>query len=461
VKVLQHRIPPRVLLVVGAEFLSALVAFFLSASMVTGGDLRLARELEGALLPQGLTFAFAAILGIATMGLYSTHQRLRVEGIVVRLTVGIALAAVGLAVLAFLIPLVDERVIWLAAVGLSLPLVGGSRMMLQLLMDDELFRRRVLVFGAGKRAASLLELRRRSDQRGFRIVAFVATESDGDRIDDSRVRAYDAPLLTMAHEGLVSEIVVAVDDRRRSFPIRELLECKLSGINIVDVLDFLERESGRVKIDLVNPGWLVFSEGLSKSARRTISSRVFDLLMSITLLIVALPLMLITAAAIFLEDGAPVLFRQARVGFLGEEFTLYKFRSMRKDAEADGQARWAQMNDTRVTRVGCVIRRLRLDELPQLINVIQGDMAFVGPRPERPEFVDQLAETIPYYHERHYVKPGLTGWAQLSYPYGASETDALGKLQFDLYYVKHRSLIFDLMILLQTVEVVLWRKGAR
>jgi exopolysaccharide biosynthesis polyprenyl glycosylphosphotransferase len=187
----------------------------------------------------------------------------------------------------------------------------------------------------------------------------------------------------------------------------------------------------------------------------------FDVAVSLALLAVTWPVMLLTALAILVEDGRPIFYRQTRVGILGREFELLKFRSMTKDAESGTGARWAQKNDSRVTKVGAVIRRVRLDELPQLFNVIRGDMRFIGPRPERPEFVEALSQKIPYYHERHCVKPGLTGWAQLCYPYGSSETDAFQKLQFDLYYVKYQSLIFDLMILLQTVEVVLWRKGAR
>jgi lipopolysaccharide/colanic/teichoic acid biosynthesis glycosyltransferase len=190
-------------------------------------------------------------------------------------------------------------------------------------------------------------------------------------------------------------------------------------------------------------------------------ARLFDLVVCAPLLLVAFPLMVLTAVAILLEDGGPIFYRQTRVGMLGRHFELLKFRSMTKDAEKDGAARWATHNDTRVTKVGALIRKLRMDELPQLFNIIWGDMRLVGPRPERPEFVTALSERIPYYHERHCVKPGLTGWAQLCYPYGSSERDALEKLQFDLYYVKKQSLLFDFMILLQTVEVVLWGKGAR
>jgi len=258
------------------------------------------------------------------------------------------------------------------------------------------------------------------------------------------------------------EIVVAMDDRRRGFPIAELLECRLAGIDVTELLSFLERETGRVRIDVLNPSWMIFGQGFRRDPLRLISSRTLDLAASLSVLALASPLMLLAVLAIKFEDGwtAPVLYRQRRVGFGGKPFDVLKFRSMRTDAESDGLARWAQLRDPRVTRVGSFMRKVRIDELPQLFNVLRGQMSVVGPRPERPEFVADLAERIPYYVERHCVKPGLTGWAQLCYPYGSSERDALEKLQYDLFYVKNNSLLFDLAILLQTVEVVLFGNGS-
>jgi sugar transferase (PEP-CTERM system associated) len=306
-----------------------------------------------------------------------------------------------------------------------------------------------------------MQLRRRSDQRGFHIVAFVPVPGELQLIGDERIDNSRANLVELARKHDVDEIVIAMDDRRRGFPIRELLDCKFAGIDVVDILTFLERESGKVMVGLMEPSWMIFSEGFTRRSSRMAVARCVDLAAAVVGLVVGWPLMALTALAILIEDGRPVLYRQTRVGFLGEPFQLLKFRSMTKDAEKRGEARWAQRNDSRVTKVGALIRKLRLDELPQLLNIIRGDMRLVGPRPERPEFVTSLVETIPYYHERHCVKPGLTGWAQLSYPYGSSERDALEKLQFDLYYVKNQSLMFDLVILLQTVEVVIWGKGAR
>ncbi|HUA90305.1 MAG TPA: exopolysaccharide biosynthesis polyprenyl glycosylphosphotransferase, partial [Steroidobacteraceae bacterium] len=228
------------------------------------------------------------------------------------------------------------------------------------------------------------------------------------------------------------------------------------------LLTFLERETGRVRLDVLNPSWMIFGQGFRRDPLRLFSSRMLDLGASVAVLAISLPVMLLTVVAIKLEDGlrAPTLYSQRRVGLGGREFNVLKFRSMRTDAEANG-AVWAQRSDPRVTRVGAVIRKLRIDELPQILNVLRGHMSFIGPRPERPEFVAELAEKIPYYVQRHYVKPGITGWAQLCYPYGSSEQDALEKLQYDLYYIKNNSLLFDLSILVQTAEVVLLGKGAR
>jgi sugar transferase (PEP-CTERM system associated) len=260
----------------------------------------------------------------------------------------------------------------------------------------------------------------------------------------------------------IDEIVVAMDDRRRNFPIAELLQCRLKGVDITDVVTFLERETGKVHLDVLNPSWLIFGEGFRRDTWRRIEERLFDVVSSSLLLIVTSPVLLLTTLAVWVDSGlrGPVFYRQVRVGYAGRNFEVIKFRSMRVDAEKNG-AIWATPGDNRVTRVGSVIRKLRIDELPQIVNVLKGDMSFVGPRPERPEFVARLAETIPYYSERHWVKPGITGWAQLCYPYGASERDAIEKLQYDLYYVKNHSLLFDIMVLAQTVEVVLLGKGAR
>ena len=228
----------------------------------------------------------------------------------------------------------------------------------------------------------------------------------------------------------------------------------------MEAADFYERQLGKIRIDTLHPSNVIFADGFTQAVIRSSEKRAMDILVSALMLLSTLPIMALTAAAIYFESGGPVLYRQERVGRRGRVFTLLKFRSMRQDAEANG-AVWALQNDMRVTRIGSFIRRTRIDELPQLINVLKGDMSFVGPRPERPQFVAELSKSIPYYDLRHYVKPGITGWAQILYPYGASINDAREKLQYDLYYLKNYSIFLDINILLQTIQVILWRKGAR
>ena len=267
-------------------------------------------------------------------------------------------------------------------------------------------------------------------------------------------------LVDYARSLKVDQLVVALRERSEVFPLEQILDCKMAGIRVIDAASFFEQQTGKIKIDALSPSTIVFAEGFIQAVLRSYTHRAFDVVVSVGMLLVTWPIMLATAVAIWLEDGLPVLYRQVRVGRDNRHFAILKFRSMSTDAERDG-IRWAVAGDSRVTRVGRFIRKTRIDELPQLINVIRGEMSFVGPRPERPEFVAELEKKIPYYRVRHRVNPGITGWAQICYPYGASDRDALEKLQFDLYYIKNYSLFLDLMILIQTAQVILWGKGAR
>jgi sugar transferase (PEP-CTERM system associated) len=244
-------------------------------------------------------------------------------------------------------------------------------------------------------------------------------------------------------------------------PLRELLDCKLAGVTVNDLSSFFERMRGQVRLDSLRASWLIYGDGFRQGIGRTVVKRVFDVVAASVLLVVTAPVMLLAAIAIALESGFPVIYRQERVGQGGRTFKVLKFRSMRLDAEADGKPRWATNSDDRITRVGHFMRKTRIDELPQIFNVLHGDMSFVGPRPERPYFVDQLTDQIPFYAARHSVKPGITGWAQVRYSYGASVDDAVQKLQYDLYYVKNHTLFLDLLVLVQTVRVVLTGDGAR
>jgi sugar transferase (PEP-CTERM system associated) len=417
----------------------------------------------GPIWPRALLVAAVLLTSLAALGLYQLRQRVSFTGVLVRLVLAIALAEVVLALIFYVAPSIYVgRGVGVLIGGFALIGFALTRYLFLRLVDEEVFKRRVLVWGAGHRAAFIARrLRRRTDQRGFRIVGYLRAPGDGEQVAGSQ--AADAPgdLVRIALRHRVEEIVVAMDDRRAGFPTAELLECRLRGIQVTDIATFLERESGRVSIDLMHPSWLIFSPGFRCDLFRLTNKRCFDVAVSLAMLLAALPIALLTAAAIWVEDRGPIFYRQVRMGQNGRLFTIFKFRSMRVDAERDGEPRWAAPNDPRVTCVGALIRRLRIDELPQLLNVLAGHMSFVGPRPERPAFVEQLAQAVPFYPERHFVKPGITGWAQVRYSYGASAKDAREKLEYDLYYVKHHTLAFDLMVLLQTVEIVLFRIGSR
>ena len=448
------------MLEVAAVFCALIASRFLNFHFISHAN----NDDEGSVWVRSLLFTGATFACTMAFGLYSARQRARTVGILIRVVAsvgaGVAITAVGF----YLNPHLWIGRSVLAIAGL---LVIAIMLILRLgfsrLADDTPFKRRVIVYGAGRRAVPIAALRRSSDLRGFVLVGFVQPPGEEVALPAERLVHADGMLLDLCAQHEVDEIVVAMDERRDAFPIRELLDCRLAGIDVIEPSTFLERETGRVRIDVLNPSWLIFGEGFRRGSVRLQSARVLDLLAASALLILTCPLMVATALAIKLDDGwrSPIFFKQERVGFGGRIFGLLKFRSMCVDAEAGGQALWAQKNDSRVTRVGAVIRKLRIDELPQILNVLKGEMGLVGPRPERPEFVKQLAERIPYYVERLSVKPGITGWAQLCYPYGSSEQDALEKLQYDLYYIKNHNLLFDIAILVQTAEVVLMGKGAR
>jgi sugar transferase (PEP-CTERM system associated) len=434
------------------------------AGLLVFGSLAECARLLGPVAPKAALVAVVSLTSLIAMGLYQFHQRLYFSEAIVRVLVGLTFAALALAILFYAYPpLTIARDIASIAIGYSLVLLLGTRYVFVRTVDEHIFRRKSLIYGAGKRAASISAIRRRADRRGFRVIGSIAAQGDKVLNDGEVIATNGRSLAEIAVDMGAEEIVVAMDDRRGNLPVRELLEAKLKGIDVVDLLEFLERETGKIRIDLVNPGWLIFSPGFRVSKIRRFAKRALDLVVSLTLLIVSWPIMIAAAVAIKIEDGikAPIFYRQVRVGRGGVDFDVLKFRSMTVNAESDGVAVWASENDSRVTRVGHFLRKMRLDELPQVFNVLAGQMSIVGPRPERPEFVNELQETVPYYSERHVVKPGVTGWAQLKYSYGASEEDAVEKLQFDLYYIKNQTLILDIMIILQTVEVVLWGKGAR
>jgi sugar transferase (PEP-CTERM system associated) len=410
-------------------------------------------------------FAAITVLCLAAMGLYEPRMREGASGILLRTVGGFVAATVVLSAIFYLLP---ELHLWrgiyfyTAITAFTANLI--TRSAFTALTHREEFKSRVLVYGSGQAASTISSsMRRRADRQGFTIVGFVRVGGEESKIKSERVINLRQSLSEYTRQTEIDQVVIALDDKRDSLPMEELFNCRLNGVDVHDLVNFFEREAGKILVDFATPGWMAFTDGFKCSPASKLAKRWFDITASFTLLMFSWPIMLLAAIAIWLEDGfgAPVFFRQTRVGLNGKIFQVLKFRSMSVDAEGDGKARWATQNDSRVTRVGNFIRRTRIDELPQILNVLAGDMAFIGPRPERPEFVKELAERIPYYNARHCVKPGITGWAQLCYPYGSSENDARQKLQFDLYYVKNHSLFLDFMICLTTVEVVLFGKGAR
>jgi sugar transferase (PEP-CTERM system associated) len=321
---------------------------------------------------------------------------------------------------------------------------------------------RILIFGAGQPAQVVADTLAKADPNAS-IVGFVPgpNETQPTVAAHQLLRVRGSLSETAAHLA-VDEIVVALTERRAgSMPLRQLLDCKLAGVKVYDLNTHFEKTLGQIRVDFLNAGWLIFGDGFNQGTLRTFIKRVFDIVSASVLIVLSAPLMLITALLIKAESKGPVFYRQERVGLNGSTFMVTKFRSMRTDAEKDGRPQWAQANDSRVTRVGGVIRRVRIDELPQLFNVLKGEMSLVGPRPERPFFVQELTQQIPFYAVRHSVKPGVTGWAQVRYHYGATVEDSQEKLQYDLYYVKNHTLFLDLVVLMETVGVVLTGKGAR
>ncbi len=410
-------------------------------------------------------FATMLILGMTAMGLYQGHLRQSQFGALGRQAIGFMLGTLGLLVLFYLVPQLGiGRGVLALALLFGFLFVAGLRLLSERMIDVDALKQRIVVLGSGERAALIDQrLRRQSDRRNFLLVGYVQYGSETPVVCDDKLLVPDAPLAEWALLHRIDEIVFGPDDRRGGLPMQDLLQCKQFGIEVTDLASFFEREAGKIKLSLTDPSWLIFSGGFDSSLGRRMSKRTMDVAASLAVLAVTWPLLLLVALAIRIESGPgqPILYRQERVGLMGSVFRLIKFRSMRTDAEQDGIARWAGKNDGRVTRVGRFIRRTRLDELPQLWNILKGDMSIVGPRPERPEFVAGLDRELRYYHLRHCVRPGLAGWAQLRYAYGATKQDAEEKLKYDLFYVKNHNLVFDLLILIQTFEVVVFGRGAR
>jgi len=412
-------------------------------------------------------FLYAAVmqLSLLAFGVYQRQAGRFIDVMMLRIASGLLLGLIPLGVSYYIAPMFFlGRGVLAITVILSFVQISIVRLMFRQVIKERNMWSRILVLGSGIHANLIRNVNEAGDLRGLNIIGYVVVAGDKQTEDKSDSIVLDKPLVKYVEEKDIDEIVLAVDDRRLGgLPAKDLLDCKMSGIDILDMVSFFERRTGKIRLDILYPSWLYLSEGFHESAFRSMIKRTFDIAVVMLLLPIALPLMLLSALAILIEckGRGGVLYKQTRVKQDNKPFQIYKFRSMVTDAEKDGVARWASKNDSRITMVGSIMRTLRLDELPQLFNVLKGDMSFVGPRPERPEFVEQLSEKFPFYEERHRVKPGLTGWAQIRYPYGNTDEDALEKLQYDLYYVKNFSIFLDLLILLQTAEVVMMGKGAQ
>jgi sugar transferase (PEP-CTERM system associated) len=461
VRLFKHYVSPVVLWLGALDFVLLLLAGEAGWALRTwqiGGDV----VLDPARLPHLLTFAVTMQLAMVGVGAYGAEALRAMRLAAARLVVAISLGVLLLSLVFFLLPAVTFwRSNLLYAMLLAFLALFAARLAFERVIGAEGFRRRILILGAGPRAARIGALAE-VEGAAFAVAGYVAMNDGPVAVQGVPNRAEIDSLTDHVVSLGVSEVVLALEERRNALPLADLLRIKTTGVHVNDISSFIERETGRVDLDSLNPSWLIFSDGFSAGRRISAAGkRLFDVLVSAAILLVFGPLILITALAVRLESRGPAFFRQKRVGLYGEPFELIKLRSMREDAEVGGKAVWAQKDDPRVTRIGGIIRKLRIDELPQAWTVLTGKMSFVGPRPERPQFVDDLEARLPFYAERHVVKPGITGWAQINFPYGASVEDARQKLEYDLYYAKNYTPFLDVLILLQTVRVVLWPEGAR
>jgi len=371
-----------------------------------------------------------------------------------RLIQSIGITSITLAIIYFLWPdVIIGRWIFFASLIVLLLFLVSWRLLYSLVIRRKLFAEKAIILGSGELARDMLhEIESRKDL-SYDIVCAIANEKNQDMKDqfrDMSVHYGFDNICNLAEAENVKSVIVALDEKRGILPYEELLKCKVKGMDIIDGESFYERITGKLLVEKINPSWLIFADGFVKSKVSRAVKRLVGLLLSTLMLVLLSPLILLVAIAIKLDSPGAALFSQERVGEYGKTYTLHKFRSMRADAEKESGPVWASEEDPRVTRMGKIIRKLRIDELPQLWNVFKGDMSFVGPRPERPVFVEKLKKIVPYYNERLSVKPGVTGWAQIKYPYGASEEDALQKLKYDLYYIKNMSMVIELIVIFQT-----------
>lgn len=461
IRLFKHYIPYPVLFLALIDFF-LLIAAAETAWVFRAHQIGMDVDYIGNRFGQLVTFAASVHIAAMAVGVYGADALQSLRFAIARLLVAVSLGVIFQSIMAFMVP---GTTLWrsnsLYAMGLAFVFLALSRAILGSLVGGQSFKRRLLVLGAGPRAQRIKDLEAKPGT-GFVVVGFIAMDEAKRVIPEAINRSAIYNLADYVVKFGTSEVVLALEERRNALPLDDLLRIKTTGVHVNDISTFLERETGRVDLDSVNPSWLIFSDGFSSGRRLSgIAKRLFDIAASSILLFFTAPIILLFAVLVKLESKGPAFYRQTRVGLFGQPYSVLKLRSMRTDAESSGKAVWAQKNDDRVTAVGRFIRKVRIDELPQTWNVLKGEMSFVGPRPERPEFVADLEQQLSYYAERHMVKPGITGWAQINYPYGASIEDSRHKLEYDLYYAKNYTPFLDLLILLQTIRVILWPEGAR
>lgn len=412
-----------------------------------------------------LLVAVVAQLSLYFNDLYEFNVSENMIDLATRLIQSVGITSIVLAVVYFIWPdAIIGRWIFFASIIILLLFLVSWRILYTIIIQKRIFVEKAIVIGVGELASDIMrEIKNRRDS-SYDIKGLCGHENEkniGDNLGGVPIKYGFKGLCDFAIKEQAASLIVAMDEKRGFMPYDQLLNCKVKGISIIDGESFYERITGKILVEKINPSWLIFSDGFKKSNANKIIKRFTGLLLSSTMLVCLFPFMLLVAIAIKLESRGPVIFSQERVGENQELFTLYKFRSMKMNAEKESGPVWATEDDPRITKIGKIIRKLRIDELPQLYNVFKGDMSFVGPRPEREHFVDILIKKVPYYRERFSVKPGLTGWAQIKYPYGATEKDALEKLKYELYYIKNMTMIMDLMIIFHTVKIVLLGRGSR
>ena len=419
--------------------------------------------IRNGLLKAGVA-TFFCLAGFYLFDLYDFVLMHDWRELVLRLVQAMGFAWIALALTFYLFPdLMLGRTIWAIWLPLALFLMAGWRVLIYWAWGRPGFGEKILIVGSGDSAVEIAREVLSRRHAGYRVVGFVGTDSElvGKSLINPRVIGLTDELGDVVKRENVDRIVVAMGERRGQFPTDKLLQLSLAGhVSIEEGAAFYERITGRVSLSMIRPSWLIFTGPGRKAKIASVSRNVVHRLAALVGAILSLPIVIVTAILIKLDSRGPVFYKQERVGKNGRTFVLTKFRSMRVDAEADGPV-WASKGDDRTTRVGRVIRKIRVDEIPQFWNILKGEMSFVGPRPERPHFVAQLAQEIPYYEQRHLIAPGLTGWAQIKYPYGASIEDARQKLQYDLYYIKNHSLVFDAIIVFETIKIILFGRGAQ